>query len=457
MQPGAKVDERIFDDLECIHPDTVGIDIGSETHYVSVPPDRDEQPVRHFGCTTPDVQEMAEWMIRCRVRTAVMESTGVYWVTAYNVLTKAGIEVLLVDAHHAKNVPGRKTDVWDCRWLRQLHSYGLLRGCFIPPLEIQKVRTYWRHRGSLIQACTQQIHLMQKSLEQMNLHLHKVISDLTGVTKMILLRAIIAGEHDPTVLAKMEHPAVKCSDEEIIKALTGNYSEEHLFTLAQAMETYEFYQRQMRECDKKVADCMGRFADKDGGAGKAEPRKPAKGESGKNYPHFDLGGQLARIMGVDLTKIESIGTLTAQVVFTEVGTNVDKFPTVAHWSSWLALCPNNRVTGGRVRSSRTRKSASRVATAFRVAAQILEHSQSALGAWFRRTKARLGAPKAITAAAHKLARIVYHMLKYGEAYVAEGQQQYEARHKEQSIRRLKKQAATMGMTLVCQATGEIVG
>ena len=160
---------------------------------------------------------------------------------------------------------------------------------------------------------------------------------------------------------------------------------------------------------------------------------------------------------MDLTKIESIGTLTAQVVFTEVGTNVDKFPTVAHWSSWLALCPNNRVTGGRVRSSRTRKSASRVATAFRVAAQILEHSQSALGAWFRRTKARLGAPKAITAAAHKLARIVYHMLKYGEAYVAEGQQQYEARHKEQSIRRLKKQAATMGMTLVCQATGEIVG
>lgn len=453
-----KVDDSIFKPLEPLFPDTAGIDIGAEVHYVSVPEDRDEQPVRHFGCFTPDLQAMAEWLKQCRIRTVVMESTGVYWVSAYRVLEDAGFEVLLVDAHHAKSVPGRKTDVWDSRWLRKLHTFGLLRGCFIPPKDIQVLRAYWRHRAGLVQECAKQIHLMHKSLEQMNLQLHKVLSDVTGVTGMQIIRAIVAGEHDPVTLAQMEHPKVKSSDEEIAKALTGYYSEEHLFTLEQALQAYDFYQTQISACDVKVQACMAQFEDSDRD-GKAEPPTPCPASMGrrKNQPHFDLGAELVRIAGVDLTKIPGISAMTAQVIFSEVGCDLrSKFPSEKHFCSWLALCPNNRITGGKVRNRRTRRTKNRVADALRVGAQSLHHSKSGLGAYYRRMKAKLGAPAAITATAHKLARIVYQMLVHGEAYVAQGQAEYEARYQQQTLKRLEKQARSMGFALVSQATGEVL-
>lgn len=465
---GGSVDGQAFDGLSRVHPNAAGIDIGSETHYVSVPEDRDPQSVRRFGCCTGHLEEMAEWLKSCGIETVVMESTGVYWISVYRMLEERGLDVHLVDARHVKSVPGRKTDVWDCSWLRQLHTFGLLRGCFIPPDEIRVVREYWRHRSSLVEACAQQALLMQKSLEQMNLQLHKVLSDVTGVTGQAIIRAIVAGERDAVVLARLKHPLVKSSEETLAQALTGHYSEEHLFTLSQAVATYDFHQEQIRECDERLAECLSRFEDKaDGGAGSdeaggpvggsREPRSDRQRWRRKNQPHFDLAGELRRIMGVDLTRIDGISAMTAQVIFSEIGGDVRAFPTEKHFTSWLALCPNNRVTGGKVRSRRTRRSKNRVAAALRVSAQSLHRSGSALGAYYRRMRGRLGAPKAITATAHKLARLVYRTLKYGEAYVDVGEARYQAQYEEQQLRRLKRNAAAMGFALVSQSTGEITG
>ena len=447
-----------FSGLGAVYPDTAGIDIGAESHHVSVPEDRDEHPVREFGCYTSDLSALGDWLKECGVKTVVMESTGVYWIPTYRVLQEQGFEVQLVDARHAKHVPGRKTDVWDCQWLRQLHTYGLLRGCFIPPQEIQVVRTYWRHRTELVQSCAQQIHLMQKALEQMNVQLHKAVSDITGVTGMGIIRAIVSGEHDPVVLAQMRQRGVKKSEEELAKALTGHYSAEHLFTLGQALATYDFHQEQIRECDEKLAECMSRFEDHpDGEEGTSECCGPTGGTRRKNQPHFDLAGELVRISGVDLTQIDGISALTAQVIFSEVGYDLTAFPTEKHFASWLALCPNPRKTGGRVRSSRTRPSRNRVATALRVAAQSLHRSKSGLGAYFRRLRGRLGAPKAITATAHRLALLVYRLLRHKKAYVDGGEEAYQQRLQEQQLARVQREAARLGYVLLSPATGEIAG
>ncbi len=453
-----KVDDSIFESLEPMYPDSAGIDIGSEEHYVSVPEGRDEEPVRHFGCLTPDLEAMAKWLKECRIRTVVMESTGVYWIPVYRVLQDAGFEVLLVDAHHAKSVPGRKTDVWDSRWLRKLHTFGLLRGCFIPPRDIQTIRAYWRHRAGLVEKCAEQIQLMQKSLQQMNVQLVTVITDISGVTGMAIIRAIIAGERDPMVLARLKNSRVRSSEETIAKALTGHYSEEHVFTLEQAVQAYDFFQQQIATCDVKIQACMAQFESRNPGSGDASRAKPSGSKSRrKNQPHLDLAGELVRITGVDLTKVPGIQASVAQTIFSELGFDLARyFPNEKKFCSWLTACPNNRITGGRVRSSRTRKSRNRVMDALRIAAQALHHSDSALGAYYRRMKARLGAPEAITATAHKLARLVYRLLVHGEAYVEKGQAAYEAQYQEQSVRRLQKHAARMGYVLVAQATGELL-
>jgi transposase len=456
-----KVDEHYFDHMDVVHRDVAGIDIGSQEHYVAIPEDRDEMPVRKFGCYTPDLEAMADWLAARNVRYVVMESTGVYWIPTYQILSSRGFDVKLVDARHAKNVPGRKTDVWDCRWLRKLHAFGLLNGCFMPPPEIGPLRSYWRWRAGLVEACSQQIHLMQKALEQMNVQLHKVLSDITGVTGMTMLRAIVRGEHDPLTLARMKHPQVKKSDEEIAKALTGDYRPEHLFTLRQALETYDFYQHQVRECDQQIQKYMEGLnskKDTDSSSGSANPSE-ANGTTAtrrKNQPHFDLRAELTRITGVDLTRIDGIEAMTAQTVISEIGTDVSAFPTHKHFTSWLCLCPNHRITGGRVRSRKTRRSQNRVAHALRIAAQSLHRSKSALGAFFRRIKARHGAPKAITATAHKLARLIYAMLKHGQAYVDQGQQAYEQQYQERAVKALRKHAESMGYTLVETATGALV-
>lgn len=434
--------------LKRVHPKAAGIDIGSRVHYVAVGEDRCDRPVQHFGCLTPDLHQMAQWLKSCGVKTVAMEATGVYWIPVARMLEEYGLEVVLADARNVGSVPGRKTDVLDCQWLQELHSYGLLRGAFRPSKEMEPLRTYWRHRACLVEQCASQIHRMQKALEQMNLQLHKVLSDISGVTGMKILRAIVAGERDPLKLARMRYAGVKNSEETIAKALTGAYREDHLFTLAQALQSYDFLHQQIRECDARIEAYMRRFKTRLDPQTQSLPSKPKKTSRRKNQPYFDLRTELHRMLGVDLTQIDAIDALTAQTVITEQGYDMSKFPNEKHFTSHLGICPNNRITGGKVKRRRSRKVQSRAACALRVAAQSLHRSQSALGAYFRRMKARLGPAKAITATARKLAILIYRMLKYGQDYVDTGQQLYEQRYRLQRQKIIAKQAKSMGFQLV---------
>ena len=463
-----KLDDSLFETLPVLYLNAAGIDIGAETHYVSVPEDRAEPSVRTFGCFTPDLVALAAWLKECRITHVVMESTGVYWMPAYQILVEAGLDVRLVDARHAKNVPGRKTDVWDCRWLRKLHTFGLLSGCFLPPQEVSEMRTYWRHRATLVASAAEQILRMHKSLEQMNLQLHKVLSDTTGTTGMLIIREIVAGERDPRKLARHRQAGVKHSAETFIKALTGDYPPEHLFTLQQSLACYDFLQQQIKECDHKLQQCLAALKDKEGpkppGSSDASAQPPRPDDAlpnpvlsrRKNQPYFDLHSERVRIAGVDLEQIDGISTLTFQTIISEIGTDFGAFPSEKPFGSWLGLCPNHRITGGKVRSRRSRKVQNRVAQALRVAAQSLHHSKSALGAYYRRMRARLGAPKAITATAYKLARLVWRMMTYGQSYVDVGQAAYEKQTQERTLKALAKRASALGYSLVATHTGEVV-
>jgi transposase len=445
---------RVDRPLAVLKPNAAGIDIGSEVHYVSVPPDRDPEDVRRFGCYTADLRRMAEWLKSCGVDTVAMEATGVYWVPAFEILEEYGFEVYLVDARQTRNVSGRKTDVLDCQWIRQLHSYGLLTAAFRPAQEIAAMRAYWRHRQGLVESCSRQIQLMQKALEQMNVQLHKAVSDIAGLTGLSIIRRIVAGDRDPRELAKLRHKSIKRSEAELAEALTGNYKGEHVFALGQALESYDFFQGQMERCDGEIQRCMA------GIASKTSPPIPAanrRRSRWKNQPHFDLRTELHRVCGVDLTRIESIDAVTAQSVISECGIDMTRFPSEKHFSSWLCVCPNNTITGGRVRSTRTRRvRRHRAADSLRRAAQSLHSSKSALGAQYRSMRARHGAPKANKAMAHKLARLIYRLLKHGETYVSEGIDQYEARHRERALRGLRHRAQALGYGLVSQATGEML-
>lgn len=455
---GKRVDDPIFDTFEVVHPDAAGIDIGSETHYVSVPEGRDAKPVQTFGCFTPDLRAMATWLKDCGIRHIVLESTGVYWMPAYQVLTEAGFDVRLVDARHSRNVPGRKTDVWDARWLRKLHTFGLLEGCFLPPHEITQLRTYWRHRATLVASATEQTLRMHKSLEMMNLQLHKVLSDTAGVTGMLIIRGIVSGEHDPAKLVGHRQLGLKHSEATFIKALTGNYQPDHLFTLRQSLACYDFLQQQLKECDQQLQACLSALEDKAPPKPSSPNRPGSENKTGspttvssvrrKNAPSFDLHSELVRIAGVDLAHIDGISILTFQTILSEIGTDFSAFPSEKRFGSWLGLCPNNRITGGKVKSRGSRKVQNRVAQSLRMAAQSLHHSKSALGAYYRRMRARVGAPKAITAAAYKLARLVWRMMTYGTAYVDVGQAAYEKKTAERTLTGLTKRAQSLGYTLV---------
>lgn len=439
-----KAKEKSEGKIKKINADVAGIDLGFSEHYVCVPEGRSSERVRTFGCFTPLLTEMRDWLKSCGVKTVVMEATGVYWIPVYEILDDAGFEVLLVNACHVKNVPGRKTDVLDCQWLQELGSYGLLRGGFIPKKEIGVLRSYARQREEHSRMCAHQILLMQKALDLMNLHLHKVLSDISGVTGFKIIRAILAGERDPKILAEMRDEGVKASREEIVQALTGNYRKEHLFALRQAVELYDVYQQKLFECDQEIERYLKTFASK----GDPSQREWKSEKRRKNQPHFALSKELFRITGVDLTKIPGISALTAQVIISELGSELDKFPTEKHLASWLGLAPNNKITGGRVKSSGTKKVTNRVATALRIAAMSLQRSQTALGAFYRRMRARRGAPKAITATAHKLAKIVYRLLKHGQEYVERGQQYYEQHYQQRLLKGLQKTATTLGFKLV---------
>ena len=443
-------------DFKVVNVNCAGIDIGSREHYVAVPSDRDSQPVRSFGCLTPDLHSMARWLRSCDITSIAIESTGVYWIPVVEILEDHGLEVYLINARHVKGVPGRKSDVQDCQWIQQLHSYGLLSGSFRPPPEIQPLRSYWRQRACLVELCSQQIQRMQKSLEQMNLQLHKVLSDITGKTGMAIIRSLLKGERDPKVLVQLKHALVKSSDEVLIKALTGNYREEHVFALKQAVELHDTFQIKIAECDSQVETVMAALESKVDVPKRTTQPKLLTRKRRKNQPNFDLRNHLYQTTGVDLAQIDGIDAMTAQTVISECGFDMKPFRTEKHFASWLGLCPNNKITGGKVYSSRTRKVFNRAASALRIAAQSLHGSSTALGAWYRRMRAKLGAPKAITATAHKLAKLIYRMLKFGEDYVDKGQEYYEKQYQERVFNNFKNKAKQLGYQLLNQTTGEVV-
>jgi transposase len=437
--------------LQVVHPHAAGIDIGSRAHYVAVGSDADGSSVRTFGCATADLFEMGRWLKMCGVRTVAMESTGVYWVPVARILEEDfGIAVVLVDPRYVRSVPGRKSDVKDCQWLRQLHTYGLLTGVFRSPTEIEPLKAYYRHRKSLVEACAQQVHRMQKALEVMNVQLHKVLSDITGVTGMRIVRAIVDGERDPVTLARHRHPLVKSPTEDIAKALEGKFLIEQVFVLRQALEAYDFSHRQIEACDAQIEAYMHSLKPRPGLESPTNAASPPRARR-KNQAHFDLRTELRRISGVDLTRIPGIDALTFQTVVAEVGVDMSAFATEKHFVSWLALCPSHAITGGRVRRRKSRPSANRVATALRVAAQTLHKSKTALGAFYRRMRARLGAPKAITAAARKLAATIYRMLKHGEAFVERGQDAYEKQYQDRVLANLRRSAKQLGFQLVAES------
>lgn len=445
--------------LPIINPDAGAIDIGSREHYVALPPDRDGETVRAFGCTTPDLEAMALWLNAHRVKTVAVESTGVYWVPVARVLEAHGIDVCLVDAHHTRGVPGRKTDVLDCQWLQELHAHGLLKAAFRPKPEMELVRTLWRQRGDLIAQCAQRVLEMHKALECMNLQLHKVIADVTGTTGLRIIRAIVQGERDPKTLASMRHFLCKNSAETIEKALTGHWRDDHLFLLKQSLAIYDFLHEQITQCDQEIDRLVKRLAHKERADGPTTSGKE-KGRTRRNAPEkniLDLHSELIRITGVDLTKIEAIDAPTAFTVISEQGLDMSRFPSVKHFCSHMGLCPGNKISGGKRLSGRTRKVQSRAAKALRVAAQTLERSDCALGAFYRRLKFKKGAAKAITAAAHKLAQRIYSMLTKGEDYVIKGAADYEQQYHQHRVRQLFNQAKKLGYQLVNTNTGEVLG
>ncbi|SDX60418.1 IS110 family transposase [Nitrosomonas halophila] len=429
--------------LTITHPNAAGIDIGSASHFVVVPPDRDDEPVREFPSFTDDLNALADWLDACGVDTVAMESTGVNWIPLFELLESRGFTVLLVNARHVKNVSGRKSDVLDCQWLQQLMTYGLLRGAFRPSDEVCVLRSLWRQRGMLLKTQGRHVQHMQKALTQMNIQLANVISDVVGETGQKILRAIVAGERDGQVLAAIKNIRIRASEDEIAKSLQGNWRTEHLFALKQALAMFDFIGLQLAECDREIETQLKSLQVHDG-----EPPKSKKRSRPRNAPKFDLRTQLYRMCGVDLTRIDGIDVTTALAVISETGADMTRFTTVGRFTSWLGLCPGTKITGGKVMSGKTKRVTNRAAQALKLAAAALRSSKSALGAYFRRMCARMDKPKAVTAAAHKLARLIYTMLTKGEEYTDRGQDYYEERYRQRVLRNLAHRAEEMGMKLV---------
>lgn len=435
--------------LPVLNPNAAGIDIGATEIFVAVPADRDAQPVRSFATFTQDLHCLADWLASCGIETVAMEATGVYWIPLFQILEARGLKVCLVNARYYQNVPGRRTDVSDCQWLQYLHSVGLLRASFRPSQQVCVLRTLLRHRDNLIQMASTHVLHIQKALNQMNLQIHHVISDITGLTGLAILDAILAGERDPKALAQLRDPRIRASEEVIIKALVGDYRQEHLFTLGQSLAAYRYYQRLIADCDGQIEQQLVRFEDQ--ADVKGQPLAPPKVRRKKifsNEPNFNLREHLYRILGVDLTAVPGMNVLTAHTLLAEVGPDLSKFRSASAFASWLGLCPDNDISGGKVLSVRTRRVKNRLATAFRMAANALFKSQSWLGDFFRRMRAKLGAPKAITAAAHKLARIVYRLLITRESYDETVFAKQERLTRIRAQVRLRAQARVLGFQVV---------
>lgn len=429
--------------ISLTHPNAAGIDIGSASHFVAVPPDRDDEPVREFPSFTIELHRLADWLDACNVDTVAMESTGVYWIPLYELLESRGFTVLLVNARHVKNVSGRKSDMLDCQWLQQLMSYGLLHGAFRPAEQVCVLRALTRQRAMILRSQARFVQHMQKALTQMNIQLANVISDVVGETGQKILRAIIAGERDGMTLGGLKNSRIHASEEDIAKSLEGNWRSEHLFALKQALDAFDFCGTQLAECDAQIEAQLQTLQSCQG-----EPPKGKKRGRARNAPRFDLRTQLYQMCGVDLTRIDGIDVTTALVVVSEVGADMSRFASDKHFASWLGLCPGTKITGGKVMSGKTKRCANRAAQALRLAAAALRSSKSALGAYYRRMCARMDRPKAVTAAAHKLARLIYAMLTKGEEYTDRGQDYFEERYRQRVLHNLAQRAKAMGMQLV---------
>ncbi|WP_084080969.1 IS110 family transposase [Edaphobacter aggregans] len=442
--------------LEIVNRDAAGIDVGNESHFVAVPRGRDAQPVREFGSWTAALVEIAQWLTRCGIRTVVMQSTGVYWIAVRDVLQKHGLEVNLVDARGTKNVPGRKSDVQECQWLMRLHTYGLLRACFLPAPEIHGIRTVWRLRDQHIKDAGRCIQHMQKSLIAMNVQLHNALSDIGGTSGQAIIRALLAGQRDPKTLAALRDRRCMASEEEIVHSLQGVWKPDVLFELQQAVDAYDFYRQQMAKCDEQLKQHMALLPARrvETLVSSAEPsptdmsKKSRSRKPQGNEPAFDLGAELERILSVNATTIDGINVMTVQTVLAEVGPDLSAWKTEAHWSSWLNLAPKRDVSGGRVIRHVREHRTNRVGNAFRMAAQALLRSHSYLGARCRYLRAKLGGQKAVKAMARVLACLYYRLVTKGQRWVDQGIEEFNRRSEQRELVLLQRKAHKHGMQLV---------
>jgi transposase len=420
------------------------MDIGSRFHVVAVPPDRAAEPVRTFESFTADLHRMADWLVELGITTVAMESTGVYWIPAFEILEARGLEVLLVNARHVKNVPGRKTDVHDAVWLQQLHQHGLLRGSFRPAQTLATLRAYLRHRERLLEYAAAHIQHMQKALMLMNVQLHHVVSDITGATGMKIIRAIVAGNHDPATLASYRDIRCKASVETITEALTGHYRAEHVFALRQALELYDCYHAKVAECDQAIEAVLASCEQADPATTLPAARYRTRQA---NEPRFDVRTALFELLGTDLTQLHGFGAYTALRLIGECGTDMRKWPTAKHFTSWLTLAPGNQISGGKLLRTKTRRSANRAAKILRLAAVNVGKTPTAIGAFYRRLAARVDKAKAVTATARKLAVLFYNTLRYGMAYQDPGAAYYEAQYRQRVLHGLRRRAKALGYEL----------
>ncbi len=432
--------------LSVINPDAAGIDVHSDMHMVCVPADRDAKPVRGFGANTVDLQAIVTWLKECRVKSIALESTGVYWIPLFELLESEGFEVYLVEPGQLSRCGARpKTDVADAQWIQRLHSYGLLRASFRPPDSVLALRAYWRERQMQVRYAASHVQHMQKALEQMNVKLTQVITDITGLTGMSIIDAILNGERDPIKLAKLRNVQCHSSEDEIALALHGTWRPEHLFSLRQARALYRFHHQLITECDQQVQAELAKFANRAGE--KTQTGKKRNRGRKANDVCFKATGPLFKALGVDLTLIEGIDMGTALVILAEIGVDVSRFPTEKHFASWLRLCPPQDESNNTKKRRRHRKGTNRVTIALRMAARSVGKTMTPLGLFYRRIRSRIGGLGAVKATAHKLACLIYRMLKYGEEYVTQSMEEYEAKMKAKMLDTLKRKAAAMGFKL----------
>ena len=436
--------------IEIVHPNAAGLDIGARDIYACVPPDRAGETIKVVGTFTPDLEQLADWLVAHQVDTVAMESTGVYWIPVFELLEARGLKLSLVNGRHVKHVPGRKSDVQDCQWLQKLHALGLLTGSFRPDGDLCALRAYLRHRADLVQHRAAHVQHMQKALQQMNLLLPQVVADITGETGMAIVRAIVAGERDSVKLAQFRNVRCKSSEDTIAKALTGTWKEEHVFALKQTLALYDFYTEQVAACDVQIERHYAAIKPRWALTTSEEAcRSPAqRRKKRKNEPAFDVRASIIRLTGVDLAAVDGLGPNLAQLILSEIGTDMSKWATDKQFTAWLGLAPRNDISGGKVLRSRTLPSRNRAGQAFRQAATCVARSSSAFGAYYRRKRAQAGPRFAQVATAHKIARTVYHLLKYRVQYEDMGAEEFARKQKERDVLVLRKRAAKLGFTLV---------